>query len=89
MPLALEREDLVIYIDTRVTKILSTDGDFSELFMVLGEMAGELSKLINCTSKHEMDMYCEQYEGFHIFMNFFLNLSSELSKRMNSVPTYH
>ncbi len=89
MSLALERENLVIYIDTRVTKILSTDGDSSEFFMVLGEMAGELTKLINCTSKHEMDMYCEQYEGFQVFMSFFVNLSSELSKRMNSVPTYH
>lgn len=91
MSLALEGKNLVIYIDTRVNKILSTNDDPMELFMFLGEIAGELSKLMNCLTKKEMEMYQEQYQGFYAFMNFFQDVSLTLAREMtsSSASTYH
>ena len=84
-----KHEQLVIYIDTRVIQILSTNGGPIELFVILEEIGSELNWLMKHATKNEIDTYYEQYEGFHAFITFFIELSSVISRKMNFEHTYH
>ena len=87
--LGLEREHLVRYIDKQVSDILSEDQTNRDLLMILGEVAGDLNKLMNGATEEEMNLYCLQYEGFHVFMNFFADMTQTISNEMLSCSTYH
>jgi hypothetical protein len=86
MSLKAEHEGLVVYIDGRVNQILEDGGDPQDLLMFLNEIADDLDESIGTFPKTEMEICCEQYEGFCFFIAF-ISLYFTVSKEFS--PTYH
>jgi hypothetical protein len=84
-----EPEDLVTYIDKEVTKIISANGDNVDILIAVSDRMNELKTLLDSTPEEEMDMYCERYEGFYLFMAILEDLAEDISTGRVSVSTHH
>ncbi len=51
--------------------------------------ATKVRDLMDSLPQHELDMYCEKYNGFGIFMLFLEELFAEISSGRIHIPTYH
>lgn len=89
MPLKSEHKDLIIYIDQQVTQILSANGDDVDILIAVSDRMNDLKALMDSTPKEEMDLYCEQYNGFYLFMTLLEDLAEAISTGRVYVPTYH
>ena len=89
MSLASEQERLVMYIDQQVTQILENDGNATEILISLSNHLHEIKKLMDASSTDEMDRYCQQFEGFYLFMTLLEDIASGIANGRISVPTYH
>lgn len=84
-----ENEQLVIEIDQHVTKSLSNNGTPTDLLLSLATRLHEIRDLMDSLPQHELDLYCEKYNGFCIFMLFLEELFAEISSGRIHIPTYH
>ena len=89
MSLASEREHIVIEIDQRITEIISNNGDYAEVLISLSDRMDEIKRLMDSAPEEEMDMYCEKYDGFYLFMTLLEDMASAISEGKISVSTYH
>lgn len=89
MSLTSEGEQLIIHIDSQVNKILSESIDNAELIFLLTNVMRDLRKLMDSATQDEMEMYCQKYDGFCLFMKLLEELALEICKNRNFSPTYH
>lgn len=89
MPLKSEHTDLIIYIDQQVTQILSANGDDVDILIAVSDRMNDLKALMDSTPKEEMDLYCEQYNGFYLFMTLLEDLAGAIEGGIIYAPTYH
>jgi hypothetical protein len=88
VPLNSEHTDLIIYIDQQVTQILSANGDDVDILIAVSDRMNDLKALMDSTPKEEMDLYCEQYNGFYLFMTLLEDMAEAIStgKSLCSLP---
>lgn len=89
MSLKSEHEDLVITIDQQVTEVLLNNGDFTDVLISVADRMNDLKALMDSAPEEEMDLYCERYDGFYLFMTILEDLAEDISTGRVSVPTHH
>lgn len=84
-----DHKQLVIDIDSQVKSSLSHTEDPAAIFISLSPHMSEIQDLLCSLTREELDMYCQQYEGFCFFMAFLESLAVAINNGEIPVPTYH
>ncbi len=89
LSLRSERESVVIDINQQVAEIILNNGEDAEILISLSGRMDEIKNLMDSAPEEEIYMYCEQYNGFNIFLNILEDIASGISTGMISVPILH
>lgn len=86
MSLTSEHEQLIVYIDKKINEILSNNGDDKAVMLSVASVMKDLKKIMDSTTEHQMNLYCQQYEGFYYFMKLLEDLALGISNGSIPVP---
>ena len=67
MPLTLEQEDFIRLMDSKAKQILVQGGQ-KELLLSLSDKMENIKEIMDCSTKNELNYYCEKYDGFYHYM---------------------
>ena len=73
-------------IDKKVTKILKHGGNEVGVLTGLTSYMNDFKVLMDSTSRTEMDLLCERYDGFYKYAKILENLASGISSGKIQVP---
>ena len=68
MTIKLDYKKIIIYIDNKVNDILSKGGSNQLLLSLLGDIMGDLKKVLDTATIEELELYSQKYKGFYCFM---------------------
>ena len=90
MPLTSKQKKLIIDVDRKVNNILACGGDEEMLLIEMLELMPGIKTIIDSTidstSKKEMDMYFQEYDGFYYYMKVLENLARCIKDGKIPVP---
>ncbi len=87
MPLIPKQNGLAQKIDLRAKNILSAGGDDEALLMSLNDIMGDIKKILDSNTRSEMDLLCQQYDGFYRYMKLLEKLASGIACGKIQVPS--
>jgi hypothetical protein len=58
-------KQIIETIDARANAILARGGEDEKLLLSVHPIMGEIKKVMTASSQQELNMYCEEYNGFY------------------------
>jgi hypothetical protein len=86
VPLTAKQEQLIIYINQQVNKIVSNGGDDVAILISLAGIMKDLKKILDSANKHELEIYTQKYNGFYHFMKVLETLAVGIADGSIPVP---
>lgn len=86
MPLTEAQIRLVVSIDRHVNQTLASGGGGEALLVSMYDHMGSFKQVLDTCSPEDMDILCQQYEGFHRFAILLENLAQGISDGTIPVP---
>ncbi len=86
MPLTEQQTRLAVSIDRHVNSVVASGGGDEELLVSLYDHMGTFKQLLDTCSREEMDILCQQYDGFYRFAKLLENLAQGIVDGTIPVP---
>ncbi len=89
MDFSAEQIQLVTIINEHVAKYPDTDIGNEQLLTTIYDYMEAFKRVMDSTSKFEMDYICQQYDGFYRFAKLMEMLAQGIADGMIEVPKDH
>jgi len=86
MSLTENQTRLAVTIDRHVNKVIASGGGDKELLESMYDQMGTFRQVLDTCSGEEIDILCQQYEGFCRFAKLLENLAQGIVDGTVSVP---
>ena len=86
MPLTEQQTRLAVSIDRHVNSVVASGGGDEELLVSLHDHMGTFKQLLDTRSREDMDILCQQYDGFYRFAKLLENLAQGIADGTIPVP---
>ncbi len=86
MSLSKKKTRLAVTINQHVNKVIARGGGDEELLVSMYDQMATFKQLLDTCSAEEMDILCQQYDGFYRFSKLLENLAQGIAKGTISVP---
>lgn len=78
--------ELVERIDNQANDIILNGGGDEELLLSLHDVMADLKIIMDASTEQELDLICQQYEGFYLYMRIIEQLAEKIADGTISVP---
>jgi hypothetical protein len=86
MPLTEQHIRLAVTIDRHVNQVVANGGGDEELLRSMADHMGTFKQLLDTCSRGEMDLLCQQYDGFYRFAKLLEDLAQGIADGTIPVP---
>jgi hypothetical protein len=86
MPLTAQHTRLAVTIDRHVNQVVANGGGDEELLRSMSDHMGTFKQLLDTCSGEEMDLLCQQYDGFYRFAKLLETLAQGIADGTIPVP---
>ena len=86
MALTNEQIGLAIKIDDYVTQLYANGGTDEDLLRTMYEYMPLFKQLLDTTTHDEIDMLCQQYDGFYTFAKLLEDMAGAIRDGVITVP---
>lgn len=86
MALSEQQTHLAVTIDRHVNQVIASGGGDEELLVSMYDYMGMFKQLLDTCSREDMDILCQQYDGFYRFAKLLENLAQGIADGTIPVP---
>jgi hypothetical protein len=84
--LSEQQTRLAVTIDRHVNQVIASGGGDEALLVSLPDHMGTFKQLLDTCSREDMDILCQQYDGFYHFAKLLENLAQGIADGTIPVP---
>lgn len=75
MPITPQQQEVILAVDKKVKKLIANRASNEKILVQMLEFMPAIKIIIASTDKNEMDLHCQNYNGFYSYMKILEDLA--------------